>query len=668
MSGEPIIPPGSRAILIGVPRYQKDARYRSYTAVGNSVEGMYHLLVESGLCGWREEQVEKIVDPTNAGQLMGRLRQLAAETTGVLLFYFVGHGQPSEHTGELCLAIADTDHDNPDATGLEYAKIKRALHSGTPAATRIAILDCCYSGRAIGLSADEDGTQLANLSHCAGAYTLTAADERAHVPPDGEGHPRTAFTGELLDLLTRDGVPGGPDGLALGVIFPHLQHRLATKGLPRPNQRSDDAAAAFVFACNHATPPPGQPLGDADTATSASTSGAVVPRQDADVSPVGCERTHERPAAPLTGRHSAGTRMPTGPRARRGILATVLTAAVVLTVAVGWVMWPQGQGGALPGLTPAGQMTAPTGVDTVVFSHDGHTLATTGVDGTVLLWNTASHQRVGQPIGPIAAQNRLGIAFTADDRALRIVRRGKDSVTAGLWDTTNGQQTQTSTAITTKDTNYALTAEGSNVALAPDGRTLVIASFLGNVPSIAWGLDSGQKTVLEATGYGGSAVTFSPDGHSTAFGGENQLTVADTSSGHTIASLDRNLGTNVYIERIALSPDNRTVAVALGNNTVQLWDIASGEQTGSTLTGLTKSAIALVFSHDGHTLAAAGGNGTAVVWDTASHRRFGDPLTGVYAIAFNPNDQTFVTGGLDHTIQLWTLPPRATSGTSTSDH
>lgn len=249
ISGEPVIPPGSRAVLIGVPRYQ-DTEYRSYTAVGNSVEGMYWLLVESGLCGWREEQVEKIPNPTNAGQLMARLRRLAAETTGVLLLYFVGHGQPSKH-GELCLAITDTDYANPDTTGLEYTKIKSMLHADTPATTRIAILDCCYSGTVIGLGPND----LADLSNCAGAYTLTAADERAQVPPDDQGNPRTAFTGELLDLLNV-GIPDSPPNLTLGTIFPHLHRRLAAKGLPRPNQRSDDSAAAFVFARNATMLPP----------------------------------------------------------------------------------------------------------------------------------------------------------------------------------------------------------------------------------------------------------------------------------------------------------------------------------------------------------------------------------------------------------------------------
>ena len=67
--------------------------------------------------------------------------------------------------------------------------------------------------------------------------------------PDDQGNPRTAFTGELLDLLTL-GIRDGPPGLTLGTIFPLLRQRLADKGLPRPNQRSDDSAAAFVFARN----------------------------------------------------------------------------------------------------------------------------------------------------------------------------------------------------------------------------------------------------------------------------------------------------------------------------------------------------------------------------------------------------------------------------------
>jgi hypothetical protein len=87
-------------------------------------------------------KVIPIVDPENSGPLLRHLRGLAEDTSGVLLLYFVGHGVLSKQ-GELCLAITDTDHANPNATGVEYNKIKRMLYAGIPAATRIAILDCC---------------------------------------------------------------------------------------------------------------------------------------------------------------------------------------------------------------------------------------------------------------------------------------------------------------------------------------------------------------------------------------------------------------------------------------------------------------------------------------------------------------------------------------------
>lgn len=249
MSPDPRVPANSRAILIGVSHY-KDTTYLSYPAVANSLHGMLSVLTDPDLCGWAQECVEPILDPTNGGQLIGRLRKLAAQTTGVLLFYFVGHGVVTEH-GELCLAISDTDANNPDTTGLEYSKIKNLLYCGSPATTRIAILDCCFSGRAIGLAAAEG--QLAHLSDVAGTYTLTAADDIAHVVClNQQADVCTSFTGELLELI-RSGIPKGPSKLTLGELYPLLSHRLVSKGLPRPNQCGTDNANQFVFTRNAVT-------------------------------------------------------------------------------------------------------------------------------------------------------------------------------------------------------------------------------------------------------------------------------------------------------------------------------------------------------------------------------------------------------------------------------
>ena len=74
MSPDSRVPENSRAILIGVSSYQDTAAYPSYPAVANSLHGMFGVLTDPGLCGWPEDCVELILNPTNAGQLITRLR------------------------------------------------------------------------------------------------------------------------------------------------------------------------------------------------------------------------------------------------------------------------------------------------------------------------------------------------------------------------------------------------------------------------------------------------------------------------------------------------------------------------------------------------------------------------------------------------------------------
>lgn len=250
MNSDARVPANSRAILIGVSQYH-DTTYQSYLQVANSLHGMFDVLTDPHLCGWARECVEPIHNPTNSGQLIGRLQKLATLTTGILFFYFVGHGVVTEHS-ELCLAISDTDSNNPDTTGLEYSKIKKILYGGgSPATTRIAILDCCFSGRAIGLAAIEG--QFADLSDVAGTYTLTAADDVAYVARlNQRTDAYTSFTGELLELI-HSGIPGGPHELTFNELYPRLRHRLVSKNLPKPNQRGTDNATQFVFTRNAAT-------------------------------------------------------------------------------------------------------------------------------------------------------------------------------------------------------------------------------------------------------------------------------------------------------------------------------------------------------------------------------------------------------------------------------
>lgn len=244
-------PAGSRAVLIGVSAYEHDG-FPAIPAARNSLKAMYFLLADSRLSGWRGDSITVIEDPISAGYLANRVADLAEAATGVFLMYYVGHGILSPQ-GELCLTVASTRPDRPKITGLPWATLAEVLRT-CPARTRLMILDCCYAGRAIEALGSDDGEGLADITHVAGVYTLTAttSNRTAHVPPPGQQDTGcTSFTGEFRDLVL-SGIPGRPSPLTFGDIYPELLRRLRVKGLPEPRQRGTDTAQQFPFAANTA--------------------------------------------------------------------------------------------------------------------------------------------------------------------------------------------------------------------------------------------------------------------------------------------------------------------------------------------------------------------------------------------------------------------------------
>jgi glycine betaine/choline ABC-type transport system substrate-binding protein len=273
----------SRAILVGTSVYQ-DKGFLPLPAAANSLKGLKEILVDSQLCRWPAERVTVLANPTDVRRLIPNLRRWARGTDDVLLVYFVGHGVIAPR-GELCLAVSDTEIDEPDVTGIEYERVRSALLD-SPARIKVVILDCCYSGRAIqALSGPAD---IAGITDVRGVYTITASDHAAHVPPlDQQAGACTSFTGELLDLI-RTGIPGGPDTLTLNMIYSHLRTRLRRCQLPAPNQRGTDTVGEFGFTRNAAllpqpierfprpeTPPAGRP-GWRGRVIAAATAGALV--------------------------------------------------------------------------------------------------------------------------------------------------------------------------------------------------------------------------------------------------------------------------------------------------------------------------------------------------------------------------------------------------------
>ncbi|RKN32348.1 caspase family protein [Micromonospora musae] len=229
-------PDRSWAVLIGADRFPVAADLPDIPAVRENLSSLQAVLTDPHV-GTLPQclRVDKEATATDVG---AALKEAAEAATDVLLVYYAGHGLVDD-LGRLYLALAGTDPGRPGYSAVPVELIKRDL-AVSSAATRLLILDCCFSGRAIEAMSAPDGLVAGQLA-IAGSYTLTSttANTPAYAPA-GETH--TAFTGALLRALER------PEPLALDQIYDQVDHELAERGLPRPQRRAGNAAGNLALA------------------------------------------------------------------------------------------------------------------------------------------------------------------------------------------------------------------------------------------------------------------------------------------------------------------------------------------------------------------------------------------------------------------------------------
>jgi hypothetical protein len=236
-------PQASQAVLIGVANY---VVLEPLPAVGNNLSALQAVLTDRQIWGLPEENCRLVREPQTADTVFDILQSASNLATDTLVFYFAGHGLVDvENDDELYLALPGSYRERVYRTALPYSWIRRELQSAK-ARRKVIILDCCYSGRAIGRMGDSE--QIADLLEIEGTCVLTAtARTRRALAPIGEHF--TAFTGELIATL-QDGIPDGPDLLDMDIIYRYLTLRLRSKGLPEPDRGAFNLGGDIALARN----------------------------------------------------------------------------------------------------------------------------------------------------------------------------------------------------------------------------------------------------------------------------------------------------------------------------------------------------------------------------------------------------------------------------------
>ncbi|MBD2078310.1 PQQ-binding-like beta-propeller repeat protein [Phormidium sp. FACHB-592] len=108
---------------------------------------------------------------------------------------------------------------------------------------------------------------------------------------------------------------------------------------------------------------------------------------------------------------------------------------------------------------------------------------------------------------------------------------------------------------------------------------------------------------------------------------------------------------------IALGLTGERIISGGGDNTVRIWDAATGKQIGQPLTGHVKPVYSVAFSADGKRIISGSVDKTIRIWDATTGKPISQPLighkNGVHSVAFSADGKRIISGSGDKTIRIW---------------
>jgi WD40 repeat protein/class 3 adenylate cyclase/tRNA A-37 threonylcarbamoyl transferase component Bud32 len=292
----------------------------------------------------------------------------------------------------------------------------------------------------------------------------------------------------------------------------------------------------------------------------------------------------------------------------------------------------------------------------LALSPDGRTLAAGDDEGSVVLIDTRTRERIGRPL--MLDREVWQIGFSPDGRLLAVtsveIGTGVDAHSVKLLDAASLRLVREIDV-----GRYPRASDLVAEARFDEAGQVVIVSVLSNSPDVPF------PTQLRRY----DARTGRAIGRAVRIAGSNAIPTDAAPSGRMLFSAGDAIvlvdpSTLRVTRRVpvrtwsaGLSPDGRSVALGGEDGSVRILDLKTGKRR--TLSGRHEDRVqGLVFSPDGRTLATRSDDGRVLIWDLrAGNVR--ETLTGhtgaIPTIVASADGRTLYTGGVDKRIIVWDL-------------
>ena len=201
-----------------------------------------------------------------------------------------------------------------------------------------------------------------------------------------------------------------------------------------------------------------------------------------------------------------------------------------------------------------------------------------------------------------------------------------------------------------------------NLTFSPDGH--VIAGGGEDNAVRLWSADTGEPMRAPLTGHEDTVtrVAFSPDGHWLVSMSHGSLRLWDTSNWQLVEKPQ--FGTNIFAS-LSVSPAGGFF-VTSGAGSLQRWDINTGEKIGDPMPGHSDVIDDVAVSTDGRSIISGSNDTTLRFWDAKSGLAVGDPLTvgpqSVTVLTLRA-DRRILSMNINHspdeTVSAWVWPAPA---------